>query len=283
MITFWLGAMLMAAVTLTLLIPPLLGRGRWARVDRNRLNVSLYEDRLAELSQELAGDEITAEQFAAARRELQRELLNATAAGEEAASSPSVPDRWVALLVGAAVPLLAVVLYWQIGAPQVAQHPHAATEQMPDDMNNLVAALQQRLERNPNDTEGWKLLGRTLLFMERINEAGWALGRAIEMAGSDADPDLLAEYADILSFSQGGSLEGEPIRRVRQALALNPDTQRALWLAGMHAYELGDLHTALKHWRHLSTLLPPEDESAAALRATIAETEAAIARASLPR
>ncbi|MCK9531335.1 MAG: c-type cytochrome biogenesis protein CcmI [Hydrogenophaga sp.] len=277
MITFWFGAMLMAAVTLTLLIPPLLGRGRWAGVDRDRLNVSLYEDRLAELSQELADDEITAEQLAVARRELQRELLNTTT-GEDASSGPAKSGRWAALVVGSAVPLLAVVLYWQIGAPQVAQHPHAATEQMPDDMNNLVAALQQRLERNPNDTEGWKLLGRTLLFMERIDEAGWAIGRAIEMAGSEADPDLLAEYADILSFSQGGSLEGEPIRWVRQALAVNPDTPRALWLAGMHAYELGDLHTALKHWRHLLTRLPPEDESTAALRATIAETEAGIAR-----
>jgi cytochrome c-type biogenesis protein CcmH len=248
-------------------------------VDRDRLNIGLYEARLVELEQELAGDEITTEQFEAARGELQRDLLNTTTVNAETKTGVTTSGRWAALVVGVAVPLLAMGLYWQIGSPQLSQHD-AAAQQMPGDMGNLVEKLKQRLEANPDDIEGWRLLSRTLVIMERFNEAAPAMGRAVELAGSKADPDLLAQYAEVLTFSQGGSLAGKPIELTQRALELNPDHQHALWLSGMNAYNLGDMPIALKQWRHLLTLLSPEDEMVATLRAAITEAEAASGMAS---
>src|SRR5690242_3134238 len=98
MISFWLGATLLVAITLGLLLPPLLGRGRWTKVDRDRLNIGLYEHRLAELEKELGGGEVTTDQFEAARGELQRDLLNTTSGKNENKPATTGSGSWAAIL-----------------------------------------------------------------------------------------------------------------------------------------------------------------------------------------
>lgn len=50
-----------------------------------------------------------------------------------------------------------------------------------------IEALRQRLLENPDDGEGWKMLGRSLMVMGRLIEAVAAYSRAAQIMPNDAE------------------------------------------------------------------------------------------------
>ena len=172
----------------------------------------------------------------------------------------SHPLRAIAIAV--ALPLLAVGIYLQVGAPRLladgpaltaAQTPAAAVHS--DDeagqltVEQMVARLQQRLRAQPDDIRGWLMLGRSYSVMNRHEDARAALAQARERAPDDAD--VMVSYAEVLTTLNKGSLEGEPIALVNRALAIKPDIPRALWLAGVHARNQDIPSQALSSWQKI--------------------------------
>jgi cytochrome c-type biogenesis protein CcmH len=141
-----------------------------------------------------------------------------------------------------------------------------------DQINQMVQRLEQRLAQDPNDPEGWKMLGRSYLVLERFDQALAALEKAVQMNGND--PELLVDYADALAMTGGKTLEGRPIELIMRALAIDPNNQKGLWLAGTAEYEKGDYQQALVHWRKLYELVPKGTDTARAMESNIAEVEA---------
>lgn len=261
MTVFLLLALLITVLILLPTLLPLLRVRRTAAAERELLNVALFQERRDELEQELAEDSISAGQYEAARLELERDLL--LNAGDEETAAPR-SARGLALVIGIAVPLLAGVLYLQLGAPDFvdppAQAEHAAGTNM--DMAALTRQLAERLEQSPGDIEGWMLLGRSYAMQERYQEAGEVYEQALQRAGEH--PDLLTDYAEVLALQQG-SMRGKARELVERALRLNPDAQGALWLAGVAAFEQEDYTAAIAHWQQLQKLLPAQDAEAHAM------------------
>lgn len=261
MTVFLLLALLITVLVLLPTLLPLLRVRRTAAAERELLNVALFQERRDELEQELAEDSISAGQYEAARLELERDLL--LNAGDEETAAPR-SARGLALVIGIAVPLLAGVLYLQLGAPDFvdppAQAEHAAGTNM--DMAALTRQLAERLEQSPGDIEGWMLLGRSYAMQERYQEAGEVYEQALQRAGEH--PDLLTDYAEVLALQQG-SMRGKARELVERALKLNPDAQGALWLAGVAAFEQEDYTAAIAHWQQLQKLLPAQDAEAHAM------------------
>jgi len=263
-------ALLLTVLILVPVLLPLL-RPRVVRsAEREALNVVLFQERRDELAQELAEDAISAEQYEAARLELERDLLLNAGAEEQGAQRPT---RGLAVIVGIGVPLLAVLLYLQLGAPDFVDPPAAAQHQADSemDMAALTQQLAKRLEQNPGDVQGWMLLGRSLVMQERYQEAAETYQRALERAGEH--PDLLIDYAEMLALQQG-SMRGKARELIERALRLDPDAQGALWLAGIAAFEEADYTAAISHWQNLQKQLPQEGESAALLRDNLNEARA---------
>src|SRR5262245_12614263 len=68
--------------------------------------------------------------------------------------------RWAVIVCTAvAVPLLAVVLYRSLSNWTWGQVPLVAG--VSPDIERMVSGLEQKLQRNPNDTQGWLMLGRS--------------------------------------------------------------------------------------------------------------------------
>jgi cytochrome c-type biogenesis protein CcmH len=102
------------------------------------------------------------------------------------------------------------------------------------------------MQQNPNDAEGWKMLGRAYRAMERYAEANAAFKKAVALSPQNAD--LLADYAESLALQAGRSLAGEPTQLLDRALKLEPDNAKVLTLSGSAAFERGDYKTAIKRW-----------------------------------
>lgn len=279
MIVFWIVAALFAIGALLLLLPPLL-RPNASAVSSGGTNLAVHRDQLREAERDLANDLITPERFEQARAEIQSRVLEDTTATTDAAPVAR-PARGVAIVLALLIPLGSVVTYLMIGkpdaaAPQLASAAASSAEGRhsvtAEQIEKMVTALAERLKAEPNNADGWLMLGRSYTALGRYADAAIAMRRAVEL--TPPDPSLLADFADVLGMAQGKRLAGEPARLVQKALDLDPRHVKALALAGSVAFEAKDYAAARRYWDRLIAVVPPDSPMARSVQQSIAEATA---------
>jgi len=78
-----------------------------------------------------------------------------------------------------AIAAISSTLYSQIGTP----NPDLDSRGMPD-IDEMVSSLAARLESNPDDLAGWKMLGRSYMQLQNYPGAIAAFERAVDMESS---------------------------------------------------------------------------------------------------
>jgi cytochrome c-type biogenesis protein CcmH len=275
MTAFALAAALVAAAALALALRPLWTRRR-AGASRRELSLAVYRDQLRELEADLAAGTLARGDYDRARMELEKRALEdveegAPAAGPAAKAKPSGKGALWALL---ALPVVAGGVYVAVGDlrgldPAQREGPSLTMQ----DIEAMVQRLADRLEQNPDDVEGWRMLGRSYGVMGRFAEAANAYARAAARAPRDAQ--LLADLADALAMARGQNLQGEPEELVLRALQIDPANLKALALAGTAAFGRGDYRGAERFWQRMVPHLPADSEDARVVQANIAEARAA--------
>ena len=179
------------------------------------------------------------------------------------------------LVIGGVVALglATFALYRVIGTPASIEQ---AANAMPVSLESAIAELRAELKRNPNQPEGWQLLGKTLASEGKPAEASDAFAQAVKLLPDD--PNLLVEAAQArLYASPDRKLDAQAIAWVRHALSQQPDHQRAIWLLGISQRQNGQPAEAAKTWEPL--LSQVDRATAATLRQQI---DAARGEAGLP-
>lgn len=281
MMLFWTIAVLLVGVALFFVLPPLRQRqAQLAGPTQKALDVAVYREQLAELEADLRNGNLDTAQFEQARSDLQRTLLETVsdeASTRAMADAGGASGKRAALVVGIAVPVLAVSLYLALGTGAAAIDPEQMTASPSDaghagSVEDMVASLRKRLETNPANPAGWVMLARSYYVLGRYAEAGAAYESAMEHGAGD-EPDVLAGYADVLAAQQDRRLDGKPMELVRRALQHNPNHAKSLWLAGTAAYQANDYQSARDYWNRLAALLPPGSEDADVIQANLAELD----------
>ncbi len=217
-----------------------------------------------------------------------------TAAASTAPAQPATPVRprasgrlWAGVTV--AVVASAGAGYWWTGMPgQIGQAPAGFTtasegaapggpagagsapgQTGPEQMAALVEKLAARMQAQPDDPEGWNMLGRSYMSLGRIDDALAAYTRALKLKPEDAT--TLTDYADALAVKNGRTLDGEPTLLLERALKLEPDNLKTLALAGTAAFNRGDYATAVKHWERVAQVGPANGELVEMARSGVAE------------
>jgi cytochrome c-type biogenesis protein CcmH len=265
-----LGAVLIAGA-LVFVVPPLLRRGLGSGATRDAVNVAVYRDQLRELEADLRAGTLGPDQLEKARSEIEARLLADVDKGDAPARSPR-HTRAAALALGLAVPICALAVYVAVGNPQAllpqtaeSANQHGLSAQQ---FEALVSRLAARLKDNPEDAEGWMMLGRSYAVLGRFAESSEAYAKAAVRMPRDAQ--LLADYADALAMAQGRTLQGEPEKILLRALTIDPDNVKALLLAGTAALSRNDPRAAIRHWERALGLLPAESDMVQRLQASIA-------------
>ena len=176
----------------------------------------------------------------------------ATAGGE-------VPRAGIAAtLVAAAFPLAAFAAYfWASDWPWLQAQP-VVHQPEGSDIERMVAQLQQRLALQPDDVEGWKLLGRSATVLGNYVLARDAFAQAFRRsAGRDAA--AVVGYAEALVLNDERQIDGEAAELFERAVTMAPDNARALWYGGIVAYRRGDLPLAQQRWVELQNHDLPAD------------------------
>ncbi len=275
MIAFIVLGVVLIAGALLFVVPPLLRRGLRSGATRDTVNVAVYRDQLRELEADLRAGTLAADQHEKARREIEARLLGDVDKGGAPARSPR-HTRAAALALALAVPICALAVYVTVGnpralLPQTAEgaNPHGLSAQQ---FEALVSRLAARLKDNPEDAEGWMMLGRSYAVLGRFLESSEAYAKAAARMPRDAQ--LLADYADALAMAQGRTLQGEPEKILLRALAIDPDNVKALLLAGTAAFNRDDHLAAIGYWDRVLGLLPVESDMVQRVQASIAEARA---------
>lgn len=155
-------------------------------------------------------------------------------------------------LVGAIVTILVVsaVVYTQIGTPVPPEKPAS--------IDAMVASLAARLEENPDDVDGWKMLGRSYVQLQRYDEAERAFQRAVNLE-SAGNAQTLADLGEAMVLSEDGRLSERAGQLFENAIALEPNNPKALFYGGIAAIERGNRERAADRWDALLALSPPPE------------------------
>ncbi len=145
------------------------------------------------------------------------------------------------------------------------------SEQLPDGVSqeqvDMVAQLAERMEENPDDVQGWRLLGRSYMSLGQYVRARRAFTQAWDRSPAP-DNDLKLALAESMIFTDRSSLGGEAAELIEDVLSDEPGNQTALWYGGFVARQLGRDDVAVSRWTRLLETNPPP-ELAAQLRAQI--------------
>jgi cytochrome c-type biogenesis protein CcmH len=132
----------------------------------------------------------------------------------------------------------------------------------------LVKELAARLERSPDDVDGWEFLGRTYLQLGDYEHASRAYREAWNRT-PQPDSELKLAFAEAQILSDRATLGGDAGKLVEQVLADEPANPKALWYGGLVAFELGHEEDVKARWSRLLELNPPA-EIATMLRTQLA-------------
>ena len=201
----------------------------------------------------------------------------------------SAKDKITGLFVLLMVPLAGILMYQNIGTPEAINlSPVKPAQQSPaqqtahsdeqGQMDDLVASLQQRMAENPDDPEGWLILGRSLKTMQRYAEAKEALSNANRLVPDD--PSIMVELAETMLFTTGKpEISGEARQLIESALAIDPNQQKGLWIMGMASAQEGEDTQAIAYWTRLQEQLDP---ATGPYQAVTQQIEAAQTRMGIP-
>ena len=283
MLTFGIIAALFVLLIFWFVLPPLLQKSEAKKTDANAsANVIIYQDQLKELEADLKTGLIGEDQYQPEKESIERRLLEDVKS--KAPLTGRVPSTRTSVIVYALsvfIPVGAVAFYLLVGNPKALSSAPAATglpsaaqperQMSPQQIAANVDKLAERLKQNPNDAQGWLMLARSYIMLERYAEAAKAYERATALNANDAD--LWADYAEALALSNGQNLAGKPTEAINRALQVDPSNQKALDLAGSAAFQSGDYQKAISYWQQLLKQLPAGSEELRTISAQIAKAK----------
>ncbi|WP_299872094.1 c-type cytochrome biogenesis protein CcmI [uncultured Cocleimonas sp.] len=290
---FWIICTILVLIAFAFVFPSL----RKNHVDQDaskQQNIFIAQEQLADLESRFENAEIDEESYQSTRDELeqslyddlkQSDLLFESTQGKNSQTKSSLVSMGFILLL---IPVIAFPVYYKTGNMVFTKNVDAveavrverdkAVPKNADgtpDIETMVAGLQQKMEKNPENAKGWYMLGRSYMVLERYTDAAKSFERAYKLMPDSAN--VMLSLADSLSMSQQGSLIGRPGKLVNDALKIEPENVTALWLSGMSARQNGDYQGAIAQWNKVLPLIQEAPKQVVQLNSLISE-----ARGKLP-
>ena len=183
------------------------------------------------------------------------------------------PRSVFALALGIALllPLGTLALYLHVGTP--ATLDGVAKAPKPLDFQQALTELRAHLAQQPNDAQGWALLAEATAALKQPAQARDAWDHVLKITPDNVT--AMVGWAETDSMARSDHrIEGRALDLLHRALALQPDSQRALWLLGISQFQHAQYADAAATWRTLQPLLEPGSMVAKAVAEQIAHADA---------
>ncbi|MCW8942665.1 MAG: c-type cytochrome biogenesis protein CcmI, partial [Gammaproteobacteria bacterium] len=259
-ITFWALTSMMLLLAIGLLVYPLLKIRQLSSVAYKESNLKINEEKVKELDLDLEEGRIDQQFYRVAREELDRELLidipdvskeNAALHYTKAASKHPA----LALVISVFVPMLALLLYLDLGMHNASDETFVATQQSSStkqpSIEEMTRKLEAKIEKEGGTVQEWIMLGRSHKYLGNNQQAANAFAVALEQDTENAQ--LMLERAEVLALTNDRVFTEDARALVLKAYQLDPENPNALWFIGVAEFQQGNHRQAITH---LGKLLP---------------------------
>ena len=217
--------------------------------DRGGINVDLYRQRVAEIERDRDAGVLGVAEAESLTQELAATLLDDSTAVESRVASGG-RSGWAALALVAAIGVVAVMLYRELGAYDAVQLAESAKvlsspDAPPAALNELVMRLRARVATVPDDAESWYLLGHALLRQDDAAGAVTAFERLSTLAGED--PSVQVALAQARFVAAGGAITADNRTLIDRILADNPTQSVVLEMLALDAFRRADYASAVRY------------------------------------
>jgi cytochrome c-type biogenesis protein CcmH len=268
--------LILAVMTIAALVAVLWPLTRARQASAGATDIAVYRDQLEEIERDRADGRIGLDEFEAARVEVSRRLLAAASAGGNKPPTAATAKRQrVMALTGALVliPLLSFPLYALLGSPGLPGEPLAARNggDPSTSVAAMIARIEDHLEQNPNDGEGWEVLAPVYMRLDRYDDAVKARRNALKLLGETAERQT--DLGEALTAAVNGVVTEEAKQAFDRAVALDADSYKALFYLGLAAEQDGKPSEAARQWRELIGKAPADAPWVTVVRQSIARVE----------
>lgn len=259
LIAFISLAAAMVLVALVLIVWPLV---RKTDVDddaqRRAANLTLLRQQFAELEADYKAGNIPADEYEETRSEIETRVLEETKGGEDVKRTVGRQGFYAACALVVLVPVSAFLIYLEIGTPIAldpdftrAQNQAAAVSGQHSDAEVLeqIKIIEDRLKEQPDNVDGWMMLAKANASFKNWKKSSDAFEQVARLIPNN--PDVLADWADVMAASQNGSLDGRPKELIQQALKIDPKHWKALALMGTLCFDKEDYKGAVDYWSRM--------------------------------
>ncbi|MBX9711439.1 MAG: c-type cytochrome biogenesis protein CcmI, partial [Xanthobacteraceae bacterium] len=253
----WFVFALMTTAAVFAVLWPL---GRGARTAPGGSETLVYKDQLAEIARDAKAGLIGAPEAEAARVEIGRRLLAASASEQGDVQTTNVRfRRAVSVIALVGLPLIAAAFYLQLGSPMLGDFPLAdrmRTASATDSLDKLVAQVEAVLEKNPADGRGWNVLAPVLMKLGRFDDAVRAYRNSITYNGETAA--RRSDLGEALAAAANGVVTGDAKSEFERALALDTQDFKARYFIALAAEQDGRTKEAGDIWRAMLANAPQD-------------------------
>ncbi len=227
--------------------------------------LEVLKTQLAEVDTQVAGKLIGDTEAEALRAEIKRRILTESRDTEQPARPiPHAAMPWVALGLVAIVALSATAIYAMMGHPELTSGtpaPEQAASAAPDakhpmgDISSMIAQLENKLAAQPNDAQGWQMLGWSYMRTGRPADAAKAYGRAVAL--DPGNVEYVSAQGEAMVQAEG-KVSDDAASVFRGALKLDPADPRARYFLAIWRDQQGDHQGAMNDWIALIKSAPPD-------------------------
>lgn len=285
MIELWLGIILLTLVALSFVCWPLFGLVKANQlavgVNRQQENISIFEQRLAELQKELQQNLLNEESFTELKLELEKNLLvDASLEDSELKilSKVTKPQMVMVVVICFALPMFSLGLYAKYGSSEdlMWANNKNSSHQLPDGekptAKQAIALLEEELVREPDNAEGWYMLAGIYMGTNQFDKGADAFSKVLEILPEESPqfPSVVGQYAQSIFFIEG-KVSQKVKTQISRALEIDADEVVSLGLLGIAAFEINEYQSAIDYWNH--ALQNAEPNAAQALKSGISKAE----------
>ena len=260
-ILFWLIVSTLILTAFLFVLPAFWRKQLIVPVDLDQENINIAKSRLRELKESKLLGALSDAEYEEQLADLELALSDDLDI-KKSIQTLNDQGRWAVYAVILVIPLLATGLYFLLGNYPAVSH----TAEMSVDtetakvaeIGKMVNRLAEKMKANPDDGQGWLMLGRSYRALEQYPKAVDALANAYRILGEK--PEVMMLYADALASNNDKSLIGQPSDLITKVLTLEPENMEALWLGGMAKAQSGEDQAAYDRWKKLLGLLSPDTE-----------------------
>ena len=260
MTLFLLSASSLLLISIIVIIRTLMNKNN-EKINSNQNSIDIYNQKLKEINFDIENHLITKSEANNAIEELEYSLIkdnkNTDILDSKLYFSNLESKKTISIILLLVIPVFVISVYSFIGTPNSIEKLVLVSDlkNTKNDSEKLVSVEQmlKRVERrlldDPNNSDDWLMLANSYVVLKRYPEAIRALENLYRLKGDD--PSLLFRYADVLAMANSGIFAGKPSELIKKALQLDPQNTMGLWLAGLVAYEEGEVKKAINYWENV--------------------------------